>query len=436
MCAVASAVSVSACSALSAVPFTLWAAAEPLAAPLPPSPAASAGAVDWNQWRGPDRSGITPETGWTFAWPPAGPPVAWKVKLRPGYSSVAVSRGRVYTMGWNRGRDTVYCLDAATGNTLWEHTYACGGSPYPEARTTPSVDGNAVYTVGKLGVVCCLDAATGKVNWSKNVQEELQAPFGRWRLTASPLVEGDLLLVAAGKGLVAMEKSSGAVRWHIESEQHSFSPALAFTTARGERRVAVVAGTEVILARLPGGAVLWRHPWRPEYPTTIADPVVSGDRMFISTNYLKGALLDVGGQAPRVLWQNKDLLSHVATAILWKGCLWGFHGDVRTSATCMVCMDFDTGAVRWKQPMKGSGIMAGGKLLLTTFDGDLVVAEADPGGYKELARAKVLEEPCWTVPVLSGGRIYCRGKGGTLVCLDVRPSASPRPAAEGSPRGR
>jgi hypothetical protein len=110
--------------------------------------------------------------------------------------------------------------------------------------------------------------------------------------------------------------------------------------------------------------------------------------------------------------------------VLVAGHLYGTHSFDHTSQrSSLRCVRFDTGEVKWEK--KGFGhaplMAANGKLIIMEERGNLIIAEASPKEFLELARAKVLEGgENWTCPVLCGGRIYCRGRGGDLVCLDVK----------------
>ena len=126
--------------------------------------AASAASVGWPQWRGPNRDGVSTETGLLRAWPAAGPALAWKASgLGSGFSSVSVVDGRVFTMGDVGGAQHVIALSATDGKKLWS---ARVGAPwvdeYAGPRGTPTVDGYLVYGLGTEGDLVCVEAATGK----------------------------------------------------------------------------------------------------------------------------------------------------------------------------------------------------------------------------------------------------------------------------------
>src|SRR5919108_3155000 len=140
-------------------------------------------ALDWHRWRGPDANGISRETDWMAQWPAEGPNRVWKANVGTGFSSVAVSGGRVYTMGNQGKQDTVVCLDANTGAVRWKHAYDAPMDPkYYEGgpSATPTVDGERVYTLSKRGVAFCLETATGRVVWSKNLTRDLGVEIPTW----------------------------------------------------------------------------------------------------------------------------------------------------------------------------------------------------------------------------------------------------------------
>lgn len=405
-----------------------------------------AAGADWPHWRGPARNGVSAETGWSTAWPKDGLKQLWKAQLGQGFSSVVVRGDRVYTMGSGKDTEIVYCLNADTGEVVWKHSYAStaqaraprrplgrvpppgvqprrrrrGGMPnYPGPRATPTLDGKTVYTVGKAGHVVSLNAKTGDVNWSKNIQQELGARVPNWGLAGSPLVAGKLLILSAGTGGVALDKATGEVVWQVASPSGAgYASPTRFRM--GEKDcVAFMAGKEIVAAAVADGKVLWRHPWIPRPSNNCADPVFSGEQVFVSSAYGAGsAMLGFGAEGAKVIWKNKEMNNHFSSCVLVDGNLYGFDGDMRKKVQ-LKCLDFKAGAAKWSADLKGSLMVAAGKLVILTNSGELVIAEASPRGYKELARAKVMSGRCWTAPVLAGGRIYCRSHEGELVCVDV-----------------
>jgi outer membrane protein assembly factor BamB len=169
------------------------------------------------------------------------------------------------------------------------------------------------------------------------------------------------------------------------------------------------------------GKSIWSFPWKTDYGMNCADPVISGEEVFISSDAGQGAArLRIAGGKPSVVWQNKNLRTHINSTILWKGYVYGVD-DTEQRTSELKCISWETGEVKWSDKGfgKGSLMMAGGKLIGLSDKGELIVFEPDPAAFKPISRAQVLGGKCWTAPVLSNGRIFCRNARGDLVCLDV-----------------
>lgn len=379
-------------------------------------------AGDWPQWRGPNRDGISTETGWSTQWPAAGPKQLWKADVGTGYSGVSVVAGRLYTVGNTGSTDIVYCLDAETGTVVWKHSYTCDPDDpmgYVGPRSTPTVDAGRVYTVSRLGHVFCLDAARGTVVWSKELLKDYGAKAPRWGFSGSALVDGNRLILEGGgkgSGLLALDKTTGAEIWKSGDDAAGYSSAV--VTGTGEQRaVTMLHAKTVVSRRVHDGRELWRHPWKTSYDVNAATPIVAGDRLFISSGYNHGgALLQIREGPPKVIWENKEMSNQMNSSVLIDGHLYGFdENELR-------CVDFNSGQVRWKENKfgKGSVMAADGKLIILGSRGLLGVATASPARYTEISSAQVIGgKDVWVVPVLANGRIYCRSKA-DLVCLDVR----------------
>lgn len=382
----------------------------------------NASALDWYRWRGPDLNGISKEKEWTTAWPKEGPKQLWKANVGIGFSSMTVSDGRVYTMGNKNDRDTVYCFDAATGKEVWQHTYDEPLDPrYYEGGTsgTPTVDGNMVYTLSRQGKLFALDASSGREQWSKDIAKEMKLEVPEWGFASSPLVEGELLVINAGTQGAALDKKTGAAAWSTGKKASGYSTPVPFDF-KGRRAVVLFAAQHLAAIEAKGGAEIWTFPWKTSYDVNAADPIIAGDRIFISSGYRTGgALLNVSGR-PTVVWKNQNMHNQMNAGVLIKDHLYGTSGQ-NGHAGDLRCVDFNTGEVKWKEASAGLGALmaADGKLIVLGEKGELIIAAATPEKFTPLARAQVLGGKCWTSPVLSNGRIFCRNSQGAVVCVDV-----------------
>jgi len=377
-------------------------------------------ADDWPRWRGPNADGISSETGWNPAALSDGADVAWRKKVGLGYSSVTVKDGRLYTMGNTGKRDVIYCLDAATGKELWTHSYACGKGSHPGPRSTPTVDGDRVYTLGRAGHVHCLDAARGKVVWARNISEEEGAPPPKWGFAGSPVVEGKMLLLNACQAGIALDKASGKTLWASEPNRSGYATPVVYDLAG--RRYGLFFGARGLHGvDIRDGRTLWSYEWKTSYDVNASDPIVSGDKVLMSSGYGRGsALLDISRGTPECLWTSKTMRNQFSTSVLIDGYLYGIDGNAGRGTLC--CMKLETGEEAWRQELGFGALMAAdGKLIIMEETGTLVVADVSPTAYREIARAsEVGEKKFWTMPVLSGGRIYCRNHQGDLVCVSVQ----------------
>ena len=381
-------------------------------------------ADEWYRWRGPDRNGISKETGWSDKWPENGPAISWHASVGTGYSSIVVSDGRAFTIGNENDRDTVYCLNSETGETIWMHSY---NSPL-EARffdggptSTPTIDSEYVYTLGRQGDLFCFHSADGKVHWSKNIQQETKARIPAWGFSGSPSIHEELLLLNVGEAGTALDKHTGEIVWKSADRDAGYSTPLPIQ--RDGRWIALMGSAKYYLAvDLNTGEELWRHRWLTRFGVNAADPIIVGDDIFISSGYNRGcALLNISREDPMEVWKSKEMQNQMNSCVLIDGHLYGIDGDT-TSERWLKCIEFSTGEVKWSEGDVGSGALmaADGKLIILSERGELIVAAATPMEFKPSARAKVLTGTCWTVPVLSNGRIYCRNSVGEVACVDVR----------------
>ena len=397
---------------------------------------ASLRAEDWPHWRGPDGNGISRETNWTIAWPKEGPKQLWKADVGTGFSCMAVANGRLFTLGNARDEDTVYALDAEKGTVLWKHRYPCPLDPrFYEGGTlsTPTVDGERVYTISKRGDLFCFEAATGKIQWQKQLVQELSLALPAndqdnwWGFAGSPAITGNLLLLNAASDGMALNKHDGRVVWSSGKTFAGYSSPVLFQ--QNGKDAFVLALADSIAAIRPGdGRILWRYPWKTAYNVNAADPIISGDKIFISSYRHGCALLQMKGAGVEKVYENRHLNNHLSPGVLINGFVYGIDGDAGYAGG-VTCLDFATGALKWSDKTIGTGALmaAGDKLIIQGAKGELVIAEASPDAFKPVARAQVLGGKCWTPPVLANGRIYCRNSKGDLVCLDVRAASTAVP---------
>jgi outer membrane protein assembly factor BamB len=380
--------------------------------------------ADWPQWRGPNRDGVSKETGLLKQWPAGGPPLVWKASgAGRGYSSFSVVHGKLYTMGLRGNREFVIAFDVATGKEAWATAH--GGAFHNDRgdgpRGTPTVDGDRIYALGGNGDLSCLEAATGKIIWTKNVLQAFGGSNIQWGISESPLVIGNKVLVNAGgpgASIVALNKADGSGIWKSQSDEAGYSSAMPLQV-NGGTQVIFFTATRVVGLDLNDGRLLWDYT-RPSNDTAnVATPIVKANRVFISSDYgAGGGVVEIKpDNKAQEIWFTRDMRNHHSSSVLVGDYLYGFSSAILTA------MKFDTGEIAWRDRSvgKGSLVYADGNLYCFSENGVVGLVEATPTGYKEKGRFRIPQDslPTWTHPVVAGGRLYLRDQD-TIYAFDIR----------------
>ena len=382
---------------------------------------------DWPQWRGPNRDGISKETGLLKQWPADGPPLAWKATgAGRGYSSFAIARGRLYTLGLRGDREHVIAFDTATGKEVWATPYGSGfrNDRGDGPRGTPTVEGDRLYALGGNGDLSSLDTKTGRIVWSMNVLQKFGGSNITWGISESPLVIGDKVLVNAGgpgASIVALNKKDGTLIWKSQSDRAGYSSAIPIE-AGGATQVVFFTSSRAVGLDLRDGRLLWEYPRAANNVANAATPIARGNRVFISSDYGNGGgLVEIKpgdkGVTAQEIYFTKDMRNHHSSSVLVGDHLYGFSSSILTA------MRFDTGEIAWRDRSvgKGSLVYADGHLYCLSENGVVGLVEATPEGYREKGRFRIAQDslPTWTHPVVAGGRLYLRDQD-TIYAYDVR----------------
>ena len=372
---------------------------------------------EWFQWRGPNRDGHFAETGLLQTWPKAGPPLAWRANgLGDAYSSFSTAGGRLFTLGARGGTEYVIALDRATGKKVWEYQNGRrfqndrGDGP----RSTPTVDGDRLYVLGGSGDLTCLEHATGQRVWTVNLVQKFGGVNPYWGYSESPLIVGDRILVNAGgrrASIVAIDKADGSTLWQQHSDGAGYSSPMLMRTG-SLNQVIFFTESRTLAVDPRDGRLLWSYNKAANGTANIATPIVRGTRVFVSSDYGTGAaLLDVraaGNLATaNEVYFTRDMRNHHSSSVLVGDLLYGFSSSILTA------LNFETGAVVWRDRSvgKGSLIYGDGRLYLYSENGVAGLAEATPAGYREHGRFTIPQQsgsPTWSHPVVTGRLLILR----------------------------
>lgn len=414
-------------------------------------------AADWPQWRGPDRDGVSKETGLLQKWPAGGPKLVWQSKdLGQGYGSPSVVGDRIYVLG-SKGMDNefVQALNVADGKTLWTSRVGNVGknrsANYPGARSSPTVDGERLYALGSDGDLACLETKTGKVVWQKNLIKDFGGKNGVWAYSESPLIDGDVLVCTPGgqeATMLALKKATGEVVWKFaspEGDEAGYSSAIVVETDGVKQYVQLLA-KGLVGVDAQTGSQLWRYTGIIKDIPNIPTPVNRKDVVY-------GATAKGGGGSVRLkrsgrgieaaeIYANAKLPTAIGGSVEVNGYLYG------TGSGALMCADFNTGEVKWQARGVGVGSIcyADGMLYVhsETVPGEMALVEATPEEYRELGRftppngpadriaddggqagadggkaKKVGNGKTWAYPTIAGGKLYIRDWN-CLWCYDIK----------------
>lgn len=416
------------------------------------TPVAQTPSDNWPQWRGPNRDGISADTGLLQSWPDGGPRKLFTASgMGAGFSSVAVVDGRLYTLGDFRGggRDGQFALafDASDGRPLWatrigdRHEDEYGGP-----RGTPSVDAGMVYVMSSDGNLVALQSETGERVWSKNLPRDFGARRPTWLFAESPLIDGDRIVFGPGASraaIVTLDKKTGREVWRahmpdlgpasaragVEGPDYS---SVVISEGGGVKQYVRLSGRGLISVRADDGWFLWGSNSMVNGTANIATPIIKDNLVFASTSYGAGsAMLELAPSAnnrvtatQRYFLDGGTFQNHHGGMIEMDGYVYGGHGLKQGFPKCI---ELTTGKIMWGGNFRNAGqgsaaiSAADGHLYFRYENGMMILIEATPDEYREKGQFKIpgVRDPSWSHPVITGGRMYLREQD-ALHVYDVR----------------
>lgn len=384
---------------------------------------------NWPQWRGPERNGISKETGLLKAWPATGPRVLWSIRnLGEGYGSIAIQGDRLYTQGTKEGNSVVFALDRADGKMVWVTAFGPmldqdrGNGP----RGTPTIDNDRIYALNEGGDLACLSARDGSILWRRNILRDFNGRNPRWHISESPLVDGNNVIVTpggSGASIAALDKATGKTVWTTRelSDPAGYSSCIV-ANVYGARIIMTITADAGVGVRASDGKLLWRYEPVANRTANITTPVFHDNKVFYSSAYdtggvLLGLKLVNGEIKAEEIYFTREMMNHHGGVTLVDGYMYGF------SNTILTCLEFSTGKRMWRDRSVGKGSLtyADGSLYLLSERNLVGLATATSEGYNERGRFEIEDQgrPSWAHPVVCAGRLYIRNQG-TLTVYDIR----------------
>jgi outer membrane protein assembly factor BamB len=396
------------------------------------SSATRSSAADWPQWRGPDRTGISKETGLLKEWPKEGPPLAWKTTdLGGGYSTPSVAEGRIFGMSYRGKDEVVWALEEKTGKEIWATKIATAVQldRGEGSRCTPTVDGKKLYALGTNGDLVCLDVEKGEKLWAKNLPKDFGGGRPGWGYSESVLIDGDKLVCTPGgkNTIVALDKTTGETIWKgavPKADGAHYSSVIAAEIAGQRQYIQFVRGG-VVSVGASDGAFLWRYDAPANGTANCSTPIFHDGHVFAASDYgVGGGLVKVTKGDDKFdaaqVYFDKSMKNHHGGLVLVDGFLYGEGGGQ------LRCVDFKTDKLGWEERRTGKGSVtyADGHLYFRNEGGKgtIILLEANPTEYVEKGRFDQPERSknnAWPHPVVANGKLYIRDQG-VLLCYDIK----------------
>ena len=372
--------------------------------------------AEWPSFRGKDQSGTVTGVVLSEDWDSTPPKEIWRINVGPAWSSLSVAGKRLYTQEQRGDREAIICLDAETGDIVWEHDYksrfweAIGGAG---PRATPTITADGVFALGGDGILVRLDAATGKETWKRDLKADAEREPPTWGFASSPYVNESTVVVHAGgaddKGVLAYSIETGEIAWTAPSGPHSYSSPQA---GEIEGQTGIMMLTDIGLQFLDAkdGSTIWQYDWDEE-EYRVVQPLVSGNSILVGGSLGAGAhRITVSKSSDDWTvendWTSRALKPDYNDSVLYDGYVYGFDSGI------FCCIDFETGERAWKRGRYGNGqvllLADQGQLLVISEKGQLVLIKATPEKLTEIARHDIFDGKTWNHPVLVGDRLYIR----------------------------
>ncbi|MBN1820268.1 MAG: PQQ-like beta-propeller repeat protein [Prolixibacteraceae bacterium] len=379
------------------------------------------------QWRGPNRDGHFAETGLLKQWPENGPELLFEVEgLGKGWSSPIATEDEIFISGMIDTLDYLTKM-TSTGEILWQVPYGRSwNQSYPDTRSSPTIEGNRVYIESGTGRLVCFDRETGKENWAVEVDKNYECEYHVWGNSETPLIVDDLVLSTPGgnkTSVVAFNKFTGELVW--QSKSLGGARAYASPTIykyKNFRNILAVTGMEIMALIPETGEIAWHYKyfdkekweWQDNGLIWTNTPIFKDDEIFISMGYDYPAVMlkmNSSGTAVSEKYVDHTLDNHHGGIVLYNGYMYGANWSSNSQGN-WVCMDWNTGEVKWetKWDTKGSLVMADGMLYCYNERGNVGLVKPDPGEFKVVSQFRITKGsgPHWAHPFVANEKLYMR----------------------------
>lgn len=371
---------------------------------------------DWPQWRGINRDGKIEGFKAPDKWP-SELKAEWKIKVGYGDATPALVKGKLFVFTRIGSNEVLQCLDASSGEQIWENSYPADevtgpAARHPGPRSTPTVSDGKVVIIGATGIISCCDADSGKLLWRNNEYEDIVPVYFTGM---SPIIIDNKCIAHLGgpdrSAVIAFDLNSGTILWKVEEVAPAYGSPDKMLFGK-YKTVVLQTYSKLLGLSVDKGEQIWEIPTPPEQRYyNSSSPVIDGHRIFFSgQGHGTGAVTitkEGNSYSINELWRNTEFGTNYNTPVLKDGYLYGLN-----ERGYLFCLDASDGSTAWADTTRhrdfGSIIDIGSELIALPATSNLIVYRPDNGGYKQVAIIPVSDTPIYTHPVLSGDRIYIK----------------------------
>ncbi|MFC2117420.1 PQQ-binding-like beta-propeller repeat protein [Bacteroidota bacterium] len=388
------------------------------------------------QWRGSDRNGIFPDTLLLKEWPAEGPEILFSTEgIGKGFSSTVATKDKIYATGTKDTIEYLTCLDHS-GKILWQKPYGrCWKSSFPEARCTPTVDGDRVYVLTGMDNMVCFHAITGEEIWSVDIHEKYNSSWDMFGVSESILIVDDMVITTpAGETttVIALNKMSGELIWKSESigaHRSNMSPTV--IEYLGKQYIITSTQTHVLGVDIENGEILWTYHYNfldkngDNVTILVNAPVFKDSCLWISNGWdVKSVMLEIApdGKSVSEKFSDHTFDNQNHGVVLIDGFLYGSNFTGRQSGKWL-CMNWKTGEIVWIEDFHNKGPIIYADGMLYCYEekrGNMALVKADPKEFKVISSFQVQEGkgPHWARPSIYYGMLLVR-HGDVLISYKI-----------------
>jgi outer membrane protein assembly factor BamB len=340
-----------------------------------------------------------------------------------GHAGPVVAGNRVFVLGREGNEEIVRCLELAAGQELWSGRYPAPYELHSAARShgkgpksTPAVAADRLVTLGISGILSCWEPSSGNLLWRRQFDKQFASTSPLYGTATSPMIVDDYCVAHVGGhdggALGAFALADGKLIWQWPQDGPGYASPILFEL-NGARHVVTQSQQFVLAVVAQSGTLAWKVPYDTAYVQNIITPLGCGETVVYSgigkgTTAIRAKSTN-GRQPPETIWHNPAVSMYMSSPVLIGRHVYAFAHKDRGQ---LVCLEAATGKERWQSEGRlgenAALVHAGSALLVQTTNADLIVLDANPDRYRELARYQLSDTATWAHPAVLDDRVLVK----------------------------